>query len=70
MLDNISLILVIIGALNWGSIGFFKYDFVSMLLGGSGTLLPRIVFAIVGLAGIYCITLLFKEKHFVRDERI
>lgn len=70
MLDNVSLILVIIGAVNWGSIGFFNYDFVSRLFGGAGTLLPKIIFALVGLAGIYCITILFKEKHFVHNDRI
>lgn len=70
MFDNISLALVIIGALNWGSIGIFNYDFVTSLFGGAGSIIPKIIFTLVGIAGIYCITLLFKEKHFVRDDRI
>lgn len=61
-MDNIALILVIIGALNWGSIGLFGVDLVGMLFGGQMALVPRIIFAIVGLAGLWSITLLFKDK--------
>ncbi len=61
-LDNLSLILVIIGALNWGSIGLFGFDFVGFLFGGQMSLLSRIIFAVVGLAGLWSITLLFKDK--------
>ena len=50
MLDKISLALVIIGALNWGSIGLFQFDIVS-----------RIVYTLVALAGIWCISLLFRD---------
>ena len=70
MFDNIALALVIIGAINWGSVGFFKYDIVTNLLGGPVSMFPRVIFAIVGLAGIYTITLLFKEKHFVTNDKI
>lgn len=62
MLDNIALILVIIGALNWGSIGIFNFDIVGALFGGQGSLLARIIFTIVGIAGLWAIGLLFKEK--------
>lgn len=62
MLDNIALILVIIGALNWGSIGLFGLDLVGMLFGGQGALISRIIFAVVGLAGLWSITMLFKDK--------
>lgn len=61
-LDNLSLILVIVGALNWGSIGLFGFDFVGFLFGGQMSMLSRIIFAIVGLAGLWTITLLFKDK--------
>ena len=61
-LDNLSLILVIVGALNWGSIGLFGFDFVGFLLGGQLSVMSRIVFALVGLAGLWSITLLFKDK--------
>lgn len=62
LLDNLSLILVIVGALNWGSIGLFGFDFVGFLFGGQLSVMSRIIFALVGLAGLWCITLLFKDK--------
>ncbi|MCH5185813.1 MAG: DUF378 domain-containing protein [Oscillospiraceae bacterium] len=62
MLDNISLILVIIGALNWGSIGIFNFDFVGALFGGQGSIISRIIFAVVGIAGLWAISILFKDK--------
>lgn len=62
LLDNISLILVIIGALNWGSIGLFGLDLVGYFFGGQLSVMSRIIFALVGLAGLWCITLLFKDK--------
>ena len=62
MLDNLSLVLIIIGALNWGSIGLFGFDLVGSLFGGQGAAFSRIIFSLVGLAGIWAITLLFKEK--------
>ncbi len=66
MLDRIALILVIIGALNWGSIGFFGFDIVGVLFGGQGSLLARIIFALVGVAGLWSIGLLFKENEHSR----
>lgn len=61
-LDNLALTLVIIGAINWGSIGLFGLDLVGMLFGGQGALLSRIIFTLVGIAGLWSISLLFKEK--------
>ncbi len=61
-IDNLALSLVIIGAVNWGSVGIFGFDFVSAILGGSGSLLSRIVFSLVGIAGLWSIGLLFKDK--------
>lgn len=63
MLNNISLILVIVGALNWGIIGLFGVDLIGSLFGGQLMLIPRIIYTIVGIAGIWAITLLFKDKH-------
>ena len=67
IIDRIALILTVIGALNWGSIGLFGLDLVGMLFGGQMALVPRIIFAIVGLAGLWSITLLFKDKVPMRD---
>ncbi len=60
-MDTIALILVIVGALNWGSIGIFNVDLVSSIFGGQGAIISRIIFTVVGLAGLWCITLLFRE---------
>jgi len=62
MLDRIALILTIIGALNWGSIGLFRFDFVAWIFGGQDALVSRIVYTVVALAGIWCISLLFRER--------
>ena len=53
----IALTLVIVGALNWGLIGFFKFDLVTTLFNGSMFWLARVIFALVGLAGIWCLTM-------------
>lgn len=60
ILDKIAVLLVTVGALNWGSIGLFGFDFVSWLLGGSDSILTKIVFTVVGLAGVWAATLLFR----------
>ena len=60
----IALTLVIIGALNWGLIGFFNFDLVTMLFHGSMYWVARVIFALVGLSGIWCLTM----YHFVGQE--
>ena len=62
MLDRLSLILTIIGALNWGSIGLFQFDLVAWIFGGQDAILSRIIYTVVALAGIWCISLLFRER--------
>ena len=57
-MDTISLILVIIGAINWGLVGFAKFDLVAWIFGGQTAILSRIIYALVGLAGLWCSTLL------------
>ena len=61
-MDRLSLLLVIIGAVNWGLIGLFQFDLVAFLFGGQGALISRIVYALVGAAGLWSISLLFKER--------
>ncbi len=61
ILDRIALILVIIGALNWGLIGFFNFDLVASIFGGQQATLSRTIYSLVGLAGLYSITLLLME---------
>ena len=66
--DIIALVLVIVGAVNWGSIGLFGIDLVATLFGGQMALMSRIIYSLVGLAGIWCITLLFKERGVISDD--
>ncbi len=60
-MDTIALILSIIGSLNWGLVGIFQFDLVAWLFGGQSAVLSRIIYALVGLAGLWCITLLFRK---------
>lgn len=59
-LQRIALILATIGAINWGLIGFFSFDLVAAIFGGQDALLSRIIYSLVGLSGLVCLTLLFK----------
>lgn len=62
MLDKISLILVIVGALNWGAIGLFQFDIVAWIGGGQGAIVSRIIYTLVALAGVWCISMLFRDR--------
>lgn len=62
-MKQLALILVIIGAINWGLIGFFGFDLVAFIFGGQLSLLSRIIYALVGLSGICTIFFLSKESH-------
>ena len=62
ILDRIALILLIIGGLNWGSVGLFQFDLVAFACGGSGNLISRLVYTLVGLSAVWCITLLFRDR--------
>lgn len=69
IIDRIALALVIIGALNWGSIGLFSFDIVAWIGGGVTAVFSRIIYTIVALAGIWCLSLLFRpsEERSVRQ---
>lgn len=69
MLDKIALTLLVIGGINWGSIGIFQFDLVAWICGGQTGIISRIIYTIVGLSAIWCISLLFRntsEKEAVR----
>ena len=61
MLDRIALTLLIIGGLNWGSIGLFNFDIVSWIFSGTAHVVARIIFTLVGLCALWCISILFKK---------
>lgn len=67
VMDKIALLLVIIGAVNWGLIGIFQFDLVAFLFGGQGALVSRIIYTVVGAAGLWCISLLFRDRDLVTD---
>ena len=67
--DKIALALVSIGAINWGLVGLFSFDFVGWLFGGQGEIVSRIIFTVVGLCGLWCISLLFRDNREMIEER-
>ena len=62
MFDKLALALTTIGALNWGSIGLFQFDIVAAIFGGQDAILSRIVYTLVGLAGLWCISFFFRDN--------
>jgi len=67
-MDTLALILSIIGSLNWGLVGIFQFDLVAWLFGGQGSVVSRIIYTAVGLAGLWCITLLFRKGQHIDGE--
>lgn len=61
-IQRTALVIAIIGAINWGLIGFFRYDLIAAIFGGQTAAISRVIYAIVGLAGLYCISILFKPS--------
>ena len=62
VVDRIALIIAIVGALNWGSVGLFQFGLVAWLFGGSDALVSRIIYTVIALAGVWCISLLFRSN--------
>lgn len=62
MLDRTSLVLTIIGAINWLLVGLFQFDLVAYICGGQAAVISRIIYSIVGVAGLWCISLLFRQR--------
>ena len=63
MLDRVSLILTIIGGINWLLVGLFQFDLVAYICGGQNAVISRVIYTIVGIAALWCISLLFRERH-------
>ncbi len=70
MLNRIALTLLIIGGINWGSIGIFQFDLVAWIFGGQSSILSRIIYTIVGLCAVWCISLLFRDSTEDSDVRV
>ncbi|KLV26266.1 DUF378 domain-containing protein [Niallia circulans] len=69
-IQRVALILTIIGAINWGLIGFFQFDLVATLFGGQGSVVSRIIYGLVGIAGLINLGLLFKPSSAAERESI
>ena len=68
VMDRVALVLVILGALSWACIGIFGFDIVAWAFHGSGAVMSRIVYTVIGLAGVWCVSLLFRERDSRRVE--
>ena len=68
MLDRIALALLVIGGINWGLIGIFRFDLVAFLFGGSAAVISRIVYTLVAVSAIWCISLFFKDNRVLAVE--
>ncbi len=62
MIDTVSLLLTIIGGINWLLVGVFQFDLVAWIFGGQAALLSRVIYTVVGAAALWCITLLFRDR--------
>ena len=67
-MDTLALILSIVGSLNWGLVGIFQFDLVAWLFGSQDAVFSRIVYTVIGLAGLWCISLLFRKGQRIEGE--
>lgn len=63
LLDKIALILLVIGGINWGAIGIFQFDAVAAVFGGQAAAVSRIIYILVALSALWCISFLFRERN-------
>ena len=68
-MDRLSLLLVIVGAINWGLIGLFQFDLVAFLFGGQAALISRVLYTIIGAAGVWSISMLFTSREAREENR-
>ena len=67
VLDRIALLRAIIGAVNWGLVGVFQFDLVAFICGGQGAVISRVIYTLVAIAGLWCVSLLFRERDEVHE---
>lgn len=66
-MDRLSLVLVILGAINWGLIAIFNFDVIGYVFGGQSAIMSRVIYGLIALAGLWCVSLLFRDRDVVRD---
>jgi hypothetical protein len=69
-MDKFALSLIILGALNWGCVGIFNFDAVAWIFAGSTAVASRVIYSIIALAGLWCISMLFRERERSRIEEL
>ena len=62
IMDKIALFILLIGGVNWGLVGLFSFDLVAWISGGPATIMARIIYVLVAIAGIWCISMLFHQN--------
>ena len=62
ILDRAALLLAIVGGVNWGLVGIFRFDLVAWLCGGQTAILARILYTLVGVTALWCVSLLFRDR--------
>lgn len=67
ILDRIALALLVIGGINWGLVGIFRFDLVAWLFGGQAAVVSRIIYTLVGIAALWCITLIFRDRDGIKE---
>lgn len=70
MFDRISLFILMLGGLNWGMVGLFRFDAVAWAFGGSGAVMSRIIYTLIALSAIWCISLFFRRNELVEHDRL
>ena len=68
LMDRTALVLTIIGGINWGSIGLFRFDLVAWLFGGQTATVSRVIYTLVGLSALWCVSLLFRSDAIADEE--
>ncbi len=61
-MDTLAMILIVVGALNWGLIGFFQFDVIAAIFGSAASVVSRIIYGLVGLAGLWGVAMLFRRR--------
>lgn len=68
-MDKIALTLLVIGGLNWAGVGLFQFDLVAFACGGSGSMISRVIYTVVGLSAVWCVSFLFRNRGPVGERR-
>jgi len=68
MWDKLALILLAIGGINWGLVGIFELDLVAWMFGGAASIISRMIYILVAISAVWCITFLFRDREILRSE--